>query len=80
MAWFDVVVPCYNYGSYLEGCVASVLDQEGVDARVLMIDDCSSDYSAMVGRRLAEADQRIQFRRHETNQGHISTYNEGLRG
>lgn len=80
MPTFDVVVPCYNYARFLERCVRSALDQEGADVRVLIIDDCSSDDSALVGQRLASEDSRVEFRRHEQNKGHIATYNEGLIG
>nr|WP_237545758.1 glycosyltransferase [Streptomyces sp. SID1046] len=60
-------------------CVKSVLDeQEGVDVRVLIIDDASPDDSAEVARALAATDPRIEVRVHETNKGHIATYNEGL--
>lgn len=76
----DVVVPCYNYARYLRGCVESVLSQPGVDVRVLIIDDCSSDETPAVGRELAGSDPRVTFRRHERNKGHIATYNEGLIG
>jgi hypothetical protein len=78
MSSVDVVVPCYNYGRYLRECVASILGQEGVDVRVLVIDDCSSDDSAEVGAKLAAEDPRVEFRRHAVNRGHIRTYNEGL--
>lgn len=74
----DVVVPCYNYGRYLRQCVESVLTQQGVNVRVLIIDDCSSDNTPEVGRALASEDHRVEYRRHETNRGHIATYNEGL--
>jgi hypothetical protein len=74
----DVVVPCYNYARYLERCVSSVLCQEGVGVRVLIIDDASSDDTPMLGRRLAASDSRVELRRHQTNHGHIKTYNEGL--
>lgn len=76
----DVVVPCYNYGRFLYRCVNSVLRQEHVGVRVLIIDDASSDDTAEVGSRLAALDSRVEFRRHEVNQGHIATYNEGLLG
>jgi GT2 family glycosyltransferase len=78
MNTIDVVVPCYNYARFLPRCVHSILSQEGVAVRVLVIDDCSKDDSAQVAARLAAADSRVQFARHEKNAGHIATYNEGL--
>jgi glycosyltransferase involved in cell wall biosynthesis len=80
MSGVDVVVPCYNYARFLPRCVESLLDQPGVDVRVLIIDDCSSDDTPVVGAQLAARDPRIEFRRHEKNLGHIATYNEGLLG
>lgn len=74
----DVVVPCYNYARFLSRCVDSIVSQVGVDVRVLIIDDASSDDTPIVGRALAERDSRITFRRHSSNRGHIATYNEGL--
>ena len=76
----DVVVPCYNYARFLEQCVSSVLTQEGVEVRVLIIDDASSDETPEIGKRLAAADRRVEYRRHAVNRGHIATYNEGLLG
>jgi hypothetical protein len=74
----DVVIPCYNYARYLPGCVASVLSQQGVEVRALIIDDCSTDDTPAVGAALARQDPRIEYRRHATNMRHIATYNEGL--
>src|SRR5579859_2184051 len=74
----SIVVPCYNYGHYVPGCVASILDQPGVDVEVILIDDASPDGSAEVVRRTAAADPRVRAICHETNKGHIATYNEGL--
>lgn len=75
----DVVVPCYNYGRFLRQCVDSILSQDGVGVRVLVIDDASSDDTAEVGAELSQ-DPRVSFQRHEVNRGHIATYNEGLLG
>ena len=74
----SVVIPCYRYGRFLATSVGSVLAQEGVDVRVLIIDDASPDDSAEVARALAAADDRVEVRVHAENQGHIATYNEGL--
>jgi len=79
MSRVDVVIPCYNYGRFLAECVSSALDdQSGVDVRVLIIDDASSDDSAEIAQKLAAADGRVEVRVHEVNQGHIATFNEGL--
>jgi glycosyl transferase family 2 len=74
----SVVVPCYNYGRFLRGCVDSLISQEGVDVRVLIIDDASPDGSGEVARQLAAEHERVEARVHELNRGHIATYNEGL--
>src|SRR4051794_626994 len=74
----SVVIPCYRYGRYLRQCVESVLEQEGVEPRVLIIDDASPDDSANVALALAAEDDRVEVRVHRVNRGHIATYNEGL--
>jgi hypothetical protein len=79
MATVSVIVPCYQYAHYLPGCIASVLGQEGVEVRALIIDDASPDNTAAVATVLAQQDRRLEFRRHAVNQGHIATYNEGLK-
>jgi glycosyltransferase involved in cell wall biosynthesis len=78
MPTVDVVVPCYNYGRFLEQCVNSVLQQAGVDVHILVIDDASTDNSASIGEDLARADERVSFTRHLVNARHIATYNEGI--
>lgn len=78
MAKVDIVIPCYNYGRFLEGCVRSVLEQSLADLRVLIIDDASSDDSVSVAQRLADADRRVTVISHPQNWGHIDTYNQGI--
>ncbi|MFK0332000.1 glycosyltransferase [Rhizobium sp. NPDC090275] len=74
----DVVIPCYNYGKFLSECVESVLSQDGVDVRILIIDDCSPDNTQEIGSDLAFRNEQVEFRRHVNNKGHIDTYNEGI--
>ncbi|MCF2529759.1 glycosyltransferase family 2 protein [Yinghuangia soli] len=73
----SIVVPSYNYARYLPTNVGSLLDQEGVEVRVLILDDASSDNTPEVGADLAR-DPRVTYERHKQNKGHIATYNEGL--
>ncbi len=78
MSSVDVVIPCYNYGRYLGECVASVLSQEGVETRVLVIDNASEDDSLVIARTLAERDGRVEVIAHERNMGATYSYNEGI--
>jgi glycosyltransferase involved in cell wall biosynthesis len=78
MSSVDVVIPCYNYGRFLRRCVESVLTQAGVDLRILIIDDASSDDTPEVGSQLAKRDNRITFRRSPKNKGLVGTANEGI--
>jgi glycosyltransferase involved in cell wall biosynthesis len=78
MAKVDIVVPCYNYGRYLERCVQSVLQQSVGDVRVLIIDDNSSDDTYSIASQLTKSDPRVSLISHSKNYGHISTYNEGI--
>lgn len=74
----SIVVPCYNYGRYIQVCIESVLAQPGVDVDILIIDDASTDGSAEAVRVAVQKDSRVRAIYHERNRGHIATYNEGL--
>ena len=70
---------CYNYGNFLRDAVHSVLTgQDGVDVRVLVIDDASTDNSVEIAKAIAEEDPRVEAAVHGINRGQYRTYNEGL--
>ena len=74
----SVVIPCYNYGRYLPAAVSSVLQDEGVQVDILIVDDASTDGSAEVAQSLAATYPEVDVLVHEQNRGHIATYNDGL--
>jgi glycosyltransferase involved in cell wall biosynthesis len=79
MSSVSVVIPCYNYGQFLPECVNSVLNnQPGVDVRVLIVDDASTDDSAQVAKQIAADNSQVEAIVHSVNAGHLATYNEGL--
>ena len=75
---FSVVVPCYNYGRFLGDCVGSILAQPGITADVLIVDDASTDGSALVAEGLAAKHRQVSVLAHKENKGHIASYNDGL--
>jgi glycosyltransferase involved in cell wall biosynthesis len=79
MSSVSVVIPCHNYGHFLRDAANSVLTgQDGVEVRVLIIDDASTDNSVEVAKAIAEQDSRVEVTAHSVNRGNIATYNEGL--
>lgn len=71
-----VVVPCYNYGHYLEDAVGSLIAQTFTDWEAIVLDDASTDSTPEVASRIR--DSRVTHIRHETNWGNIRTFNHGL--
>ena len=74
-----VLIPCYNYGHFLHQCLASVLGQTGVDVKVLVVDDASTDQSVSVAASFAEKDSRVRLISLPQNVGMVSAVNRGLR-
>ena len=48
----SVVIPCYNYGKYLEECVKSVIVQTYQDFEIIIVNDGSTDNTKEVAERL----------------------------
>lgn len=78
MSSFDVVIPNYNYGRYLRGCVDSVRSQNVDDLRILIVDNASTDDSPEIARALAAEDPRIELRLRDRNLGPHASFNEGV--
>jgi len=49
-----VWMPCFNAEKWVSQAVESVLTQEGVDAVIILFDDCSTDSTASILRNLSE--------------------------
>lgn len=73
----SIIIPCFNHASTLERAVASALRQSRV-AEVLIIDDASSDQSAVVAQTLATQDQRVRACTLEVNSGPGAARNRGV--
>ncbi|MEI8352024.1 MAG: glycosyltransferase, partial [bacterium] len=61
----SILIPCYNYGSYLDEAIDSALAQSHPHIEVIVMDDGSTDDTPVVAARYG---QRIRFNR-TPNQG-----------
>ncbi len=73
----SVLVLSYNYGRFLAPCVTSILDQDGVNVDVVIVDDASTDDTAEVAERLGR-DERVTVRTNATNHGQLRSMNENV--
>lgn len=77
MPFMTVMIPVYNGERYLADAIGSALSQPCGDLEVLVLDDGSTDGTASVARRAAEADPRVRVRSHP-NYGLGRNRNDGM--
>ena len=55
----SVCVPMYNNGATIARCLRSILDQDGVDFEIVVVDDRSSDDSAAIAASMMRPGDRL---------------------
>ncbi|MDY0910382.1 glycosyltransferase family 2 protein [Microbacterium sp. CFBP9034] len=65
----SVIVPCFNAEDFVESAVERLLLQSDVDIQIVIVDDGSSDGTAAIAARLAEAHSEVAFVALPRNQG-----------
>jgi glycosyltransferase involved in cell wall biosynthesis len=73
----SIIVPVYNLGNYLQGCLESILRSSYKDIEIILVDDGSTDGSNDVCDSYALKDNRIRVV-HKENSGVSTTRNRGL--
>jgi glycosyltransferase involved in cell wall biosynthesis len=68
-----VMVPSYNYATYLAACVESAATQPEAD--VVVVDNGSTDDSPVIAAALADRFANVRFTRYEHNEGIIASFN-----
>jgi teichuronic acid biosynthesis glycosyltransferase TuaG len=70
----SVVIPCYNAASFISETLNSILEQQGVQIEVIVVDDGSTDTSATIIKSFGRKVQYI----YQVNRGVSSARNKGL--
>lgn len=73
----SIIVPVYNVEEYLDRCLGSILDQDFTSYEVILVDDGSTDSSALICDRYSATDPRFRTL-HKPNGGVSSARNAGL--
>ena len=73
----DVVIPCFNGGSFIERCIESVLSQTAPVNRIIFVDDGSTDDSLAIILKLQEKHSIIKVITQD-NRGLAAARNKGI--
>lgn len=73
----SVIIPVYNTAQYLSESLESVLNQSYDNLQIIIIDDGSTDSSAVICKTYQQKDSRIQYF-YQTNAGASIARNHGL--
>ena len=74
----SVIMPCYNAEAYISQAIESVVNQSFKDWELIIVDDGSTDRSALIAEEWAQKDSRLTLVR-KANGGSASARNEGIR-
>lgn len=79
MPEISVIIPVYNTSAYLQECVDSVLSQTFQDFEIIIVDDCSTDGSMALCRKLYGNNSKVTIIHHEQNGTVGTARNTGLK-
>lgn len=77
MPEISIIVPVYQVEDYLQKCIDSILNQTFTDFELILVDDGSSDRSALICDHYQQQDSRVVVL-HKKNGGLSSARNAGL--
>lgn len=75
----SIIVPCYNYAHFLSQTLENVLGQEYTEWECIIVDDGSTDDTAVVAERYTSRDRRFRYI-HQQNKGLSGARNTGIAG
>lgn len=73
----SIIIPVYNLENYIENCIKSILAQSYKNFEIICVDDGSSDASAEILKKYAEADDRVKYY-YQMNAGVSAARNYGI--
>lgn len=75
----SILMPTYNVENYVEEAVKSILNQTYTNFELIIIDDCSTDHTFEILKKLKDTDRRIKLIRNERNLKICKTLNKGFK-
>ena len=73
-----LIIANYNNGNFFKDCYNSLISQTEKDWEAIVIDDLSTDNSAVVISQMIKDDARFKFYQNEENTGYQKTLLKGV--
>ncbi|MBQ4114282.1 glycosyltransferase [bacterium] len=73
----SIIVPTYNNDKYLKACIDSIIAQTLKEIEIIIVNDGSTDNTALICDAYSEQDKRIRVI-HKENEGLGKAYNTGI--
>lgn len=77
MPYFSIIVPLYNKESFVRDALNSILKQTYTDYEVIIVNDASTDDSAIVAETFLS--EKIRIIQHDKNRGLAAARNTGIK-
>ena len=74
----SIIVPVYNAEKYLKRCIKSITAQTFAEFELILVNDGSSDRSALICMKFAEKDERLKIISKEKSEGAGPARNSGI--
>lgn len=71
----SILIPTYNVEAFVEQAIHSICNQTYTNLEIIIVDDCSTDQTYPILKKLAEKDSRIKLYRNTVNSKIATTLN-----
>lgn len=78
MSKISVLIPTYNVELYIEEAIDSILNQTYRNIEIIVVDDCSTDNTFNIVKKIAANDNRLKVYRNNENRKISYTLNKAL--
>jgi len=74
----SIITPSYNSAKYIAETIQSVQNQTYTNWEMIIVDDCSSDNTEEIVKKIQQSDTRIHFFKLDQNSGSGVARNKGI--
>ena len=79
MQSISIIITCFNSKETIERSVQSALNQSWRNKEIIIVDDCSTDSSLKIIKKLCSNNPNISLYKHKKNQGYPAALNTGIK-